>query len=197
MTLFRFRKPPPAPAARPAPGLVNHSADNLTATFNIDAQSSVIIGPGVTGNIAVTALGGSVIRIAEGCIFKNAYIHADLGAEISIGRRSAFQSKCRIHAPEKSSIKIGEDVLFGTDVLDMHSVINLRTRRRTNFAKSISIAPRVWIAERVTILKGARDRSLERGRHRLGRACPPSGTAQMPGRRQPGARHQAQRNLDV
>nr|WP_234896091.1 hypothetical protein [Sinorhizobium meliloti] len=63
-----------------------------------------------------------------------------------------------MRAVESTSIIIGSDCLFGSDIIirttDGHPVYDAATRERINFSKSITIGQHVWIADRAVVLKG-------------------------------------------
>ena len=58
----------------------------------------------------------------------------------------------------RSSVFIGKDCMFAHEVdirsSDSHSIIDVSTNKRINFAKDISIGNHVWIAPGVKVLKG-------------------------------------------
>ncbi len=77
---------------------------------------------------------------------------------ISIGANTTFEDVHLAATETNSKIFIGEDCMFAYDIDirtgDSHSVYNIETKKRINFAKSIIIANHVWVASHVTVLKG-------------------------------------------
>lgn len=100
---------------------------------------------------------GSKIRIANGCLLRG-LIRADTASVVRIGKRVRMHREVKIHAAEGRTITIGSGCLFSNVVVrtsDLHSIIDIETGKRTNFAKDVRIGPRVWLAEDVNVYKGA------------------------------------------
>jgi len=61
------------------------------------------------------------------------------------------------HSEPNISIKIGDDCMFGSDVIlrasDAHSIIDLTTNQITNIGKNIELGNHVWICRDVEIMK--------------------------------------------
>lgn len=66
--------------------------------------------------------------------------------------------KILLHKSRGLKVSIGDDCMFGTNVIlrtsDAHSLVNLSNNRIENPSKGISIGNHCWIAMNVTILKG-------------------------------------------
>ena len=79
--------------------------------------------------------------------------------EIKIGEKTLIEDASLAVTEPHSKVIIGSDCLFAYDIDirtgDSHSVIDVTTNKRINYAKSISIGNHVWIASHVSILKGA------------------------------------------
>ena len=83
----------------------------------------------------------------------------DYGCVINIGDHSTFE-EAHIAATEPNSrIDIGKDCMFANDIDirtgDSHSIIDINSHKRINFAKNVTIEDHVWVAAHVSILKGA------------------------------------------
>lgn len=134
------------------------------------------------GNLEITIKGNdNLLRIGAGCRFPRAQIeirgdhcvleigdHCVLAGEfrcrdhrtvLRIGAKTTSMG-LKITMHESGSIRIGEDCMFSgevrMDTSDMHSVIDLATRRRINPAADIEIGPHVWVGYGVYVMKGTR-----------------------------------------
>lgn len=80
-------------------------------------------------------------------------------SHIRIGSRTSTLG-ARILLREAGTITIGEDCMFSDDVMlsnsDMHSIVDLNTGKRVNWAADITIEDHVWLGLGVTVLKGVR-----------------------------------------
>jgi len=134
-------------------------------------------------NCKLTIVGSNnIIEIKEDCKFNN--VHFFLkgnGISLSIGNNVAFNNNGEIWIEDDngkmvigdfttfegahlaitepcSEINIGEDCMFSNGIEirtgDSHSIIDLVTEKRINFAKNISIDDHVWVGAHVVILKG-------------------------------------------
>ena len=76
---------------------------------------------------------------------------------VSIGNFTTF-TECYLLAAENCDIRIGEHCMFSRGIeirtTDAHSVIDVKTGRRTNTPKSVTIGNHVWIAANVFVSKG-------------------------------------------
>ena len=79
-------------------------------------------------------------------------------AVVTIGRNVSATTKVAMSAAEGTSITIGEDVMFASDVQvrcdDGHPIFDVSTGRRVNVSRSITIGPHVWLGLRATVLGG-------------------------------------------
>lgn len=100
------------------------------------------------------------IIIEDNCQIKNGYLWIeDFNCELQIGARTTFEAELHLHISEPNSkITIGQDCMFAYGVFircaDSHSIIDLNTNDRINYAENIHIGDRVWVATRAQILKG-------------------------------------------
>ncbi|EOU1118081.1 acyltransferase [Clostridium perfringens] len=82
----------------------------------------------------------------------------DSCGNICIGRKTTINSGHIACTENYGEIRIGEDCMFADNVIfrngDSHSIIDLYTNNRLNYAKNIYIGNKVWIGEGSIILKG-------------------------------------------
>jgi len=84
----------------------------------------------------------------------------DNNCAIRIGNRTTFENVHIAVTESGSSITIGSDCMFASDIDirtgDSHSIIDAVTMKRINHAKNVEIEDHVWVASHVTILKGVK-----------------------------------------
>jgi len=82
----------------------------------------------------------------------------DENCEITIGLNSTFEEVHIAVTEPHSKVTIGEDCMFANDIDirtgDSHSIIDVQTNSRINYAQNIAIDNHVWVAAHVSILKG-------------------------------------------
>lgn len=114
---------------------------NLSNTrINISGNNNrVIIGSGTCIDNSRIWIEGNNCRLIIG---ENVTV---VGADFSI-------------AEDDQSIEIGDDCLFAYDVefktSDSHSIIDLDTNERINYARSIKLENHVWLGAKASVLKG-------------------------------------------
>ncbi len=78
--------------------------------------------------------------------------------KIEIGEQTTFEDTHIAVTEPESKIIIGNKCMFAYDIDlrtgDSHSIIDLTTNKRINYAKNIYIEDHVWVAAHVSILKG-------------------------------------------
>lgn len=83
----------------------------------------------------------------------------DYECELSIGENTTFEDVHIAVTEPKSKIIIGEDCMFAYDIDlrtgDSHSIIDIISNERINYAQNIVICNHVWVASHVSILKGS------------------------------------------
>ncbi|MBB4231772.1 acyltransferase [Rhizobium mongolense] len=126
--------------------------------FN-EKNSSVKIGDKANITQCLITLGrNSELVIGDGCSISGK-ITVGLNSRITIGRDFSVTGNITLRAVESTFINIGDDCLFGSDIIirtaDGHPVYDASTRERLNTSTSISIGNHVWIADRAVILKGS------------------------------------------
>lgn len=77
---------------------------------------------------------------------------------ISIGAHTKFAGKIHLACTESTSISIGEDCLFSSEIVirtgDSHSILD-KSGERINPAVSVKIGDHVWVGHRAMITKGS------------------------------------------
>ncbi|KSV67525.1 hypothetical protein N183_32190 [Sinorhizobium sp. Sb3] len=106
----------------------------------------------------ITVGKNSRLYIGDGCTISGK-ITVGMNSRIRIGCGLSVTGNVTMRAVESTTIEIGDDCLFGSDIIirtaDGHPVYDASTRERVNPSKSITIGKHVWIADRAVILKGA------------------------------------------
>jgi acetyltransferase-like isoleucine patch superfamily enzyme len=101
---------------------------------------------------------GGTIRLENGVTAKGR-LEVSRGGKMRIGEESILNRVCDIRAGEGAAIDIGRKCLFSDVTIqtsDMHSILDIKTKKRTNPAAGIVIEDRVWVAGDVKIAKGVR-----------------------------------------
>lgn len=102
---------------------------------------------------------GHRIEVKAECVYHggNFWVE-DAGCVITIGEKTYVENVDLIATEPNSAIHIGEGCMLGSDLDirtgDSHSIIDIMTKKRINYAKDVNIADRVWICSHVRILKG-------------------------------------------
>lgn len=102
---------------------------------------------------------GHHLFIGDNCYLRNAvFWFEDDHCTISLGTDTTIEGAQLSATEPNSRIEVGQDCMFsaGIDIRngDSHSVIDLKTSKRINYARDISIGDHVWIGRDVTVLKG-------------------------------------------
>lgn len=120
---------------------VDSTNDNFLSRIHVHCGSNCRISIGKITTINV----GLNIHMADNCT-------------LTIGDQFASNGWVNLFMHESgSSIEIGRDCLFAISSFwtsDVHSVIDLATRERINYARNIRLGDHVWVAEEAMILKG-------------------------------------------
>lgn len=97
----------------------------------------------------------------KNCKYKGGSLHfEDYDCSIKLGENTTVES-AHIAATEPGKhILIGKDCMLSTDITfrtgDSHSIIDVATNKRINYAQNIEVGNHVWIGANVTILKGVK-----------------------------------------
>jgi acetyltransferase-like isoleucine patch superfamily enzyme len=127
----------------------------------IGDNNQIEIGPGTTLNNVHFRIRGSGHKIVFG---KNCRISRgavlwfeDHNGVLQVGSGTTMV-EVHIAVTENSSVNIGEDCMLANDIDirtgDSHSVIDMQTGERLNFAGDVVIGRHVWIAPHTVVLKG-------------------------------------------
>lgn len=142
---------------------IKHSGSFLNrVTFDIEGENNeVLIEKGTRlSNVKFVVKGSNQkIFIRKNCILKNTILWAeDMHCSLSIGENTTIEGAHIAVTEPNSEIKLGKDCMLssGIDIRngDSHSILDLETGRRINYAKNIVIGDHVWIGNNVQILKG-------------------------------------------
>lgn len=133
---------------------------NVTFSINGDGNT-VIINSGVRlSNTKIEIRGhhnkliiGENCQIASGCLWIE-----DYDCKLLIGKGTTIgEANIGVSEP-KSSVVIGEDCMLSHSVDircgDSHSILDIASSQRINYAQDVHIGNHVWIAKSVQILKG-------------------------------------------
>lgn len=130
----------------------------LSITFN-GSNNKIIFGDNIIGkslNIAITGDDNRLIVGSKTSVNGVVILKYNKNT-VSIGRFSTAE-QCEIVCECGTEITIGEDCMFSTGVVirsgDSHSIIDLQSSKRLNFAKSVVIGKHVWLGYCVSISKG-------------------------------------------
>ena len=107
----------------------------------------------INGNNNKIFLAGNVVFNNGGTLWIE-----DNNCEITVDEHTSFEETSIAVTEHGSKVTIGKDCMFSYNIDirngDSHSIIDLATNKRINYAKNISIGDHVWIASHVSILKG-------------------------------------------
>lgn len=131
-------------------------------TFDIVGNdNSIIFKPGSrisTIHIHIRGNGHTLI-IGENCVFRaGSFWFKTADCKIVVGKQTSFEDANISALEPNSTVEIGEDCMFSYDVHvrngDSHSIIDLETSKRINYAQNIFIGDHVWLGAHVNVLKG-------------------------------------------
>jgi acetyltransferase-like isoleucine patch superfamily enzyme len=123
-------------------------------------RSAISIGRGCTARALSIEVGSCVeIKIERNCLLGSLQIYASGENLVTIGAGTGFNGRVRLLLHEPGAISIGKGGLIGGSsdftISDMHSIIDVASRKRVNPAADIRVEEHVWIGEGAMILKGA------------------------------------------
>jgi acetyltransferase-like isoleucine patch superfamily enzyme len=114
----------------------------------------------LVNNSCIVIMGNnSFIHIKEGARISGATLWVeDDGCILEIGRNTFVGPSHLAVTEDGSSLTIGDDCMLSSNINirtgDSHSIIDIETNQRINYAKNISIGNHCWIGEGAKILKG-------------------------------------------
>jgi len=156
----------------------------LNITFDIIGDNNTIqFGEGCELSNTLVRIRGNNHRIVfgKGCAFHGGNIWLeDHDCALTIGDRTTVVEAVIGVTEPGSSITIGEECMFAHGIElrcgDSHSIIDLETGKRINYAKNIRIGRHVWLASAVMVLKGVEfgDDSVVASRALVTKSFPPN-----------------------
>jgi len=137
----------------------------LLSNVHVDIQGErnrILIGAGCKLYNLTFHLRGSdqVVEIGPGCRVTRGgqFWLEDDRCELRIGREASMVEAHLAVTEPGSKLVIGEECMLANDIDvrtgDSHSILEVSTGRRLNFAEDVSIGRHVWVASHVVILKG-------------------------------------------
>lgn len=132
-------------------------------TFDIEGdRNKILVNSGTTINRVSFYVRGTNHKIVIGsncCFYQGGAIWIeDSECLLVIGDNTSIEEAHIALTEPGSSIEIGNDCMFAYDIDircgDSHSIIDLSTGKRINYAKDIRINDHVWLAAHTRILKG-------------------------------------------
>lgn len=125
-------------------------------------NNEIIFGLGVRMSNCKIIIMGDYNRLLIGDRYycsNSTFYFEDCHCEIRLGSHTAPLGVEFAATEPGSKITVGEDCLFSSDVDirtgDSHSIIDLKTNKRVNYAKNVTIGNHVWVCAHVRILKGS------------------------------------------
>ena len=137
-------------------GVLKHCRVDIHGTGNVIN----IRNPRCVNNLHIFINGdGNRIEIAENCYLSNLTLWMEDDHNlIRIGRDAIFSGGSQLNCIEGCEITIGETCMFASNTHmrtgDSHSILD-SDGRRINPSEDIRIGNHVWVAQNVSILKGA------------------------------------------
>lgn len=141
--------------------------DSLLILKNVDLritgdENTVIIKIGAyISDMKIEIRGNyNVLIIKEKYYFKGGCLFLeDYECKLIFGKRTSCEKELMVYVTEpRSAITIGEDCMFAYGIVirsgDSHSIVDLDSKKRLNYAQDIQIDNHVWIGTRAQILKG-------------------------------------------
>jgi acetyltransferase-like isoleucine patch superfamily enzyme len=143
--------------------IINRSAALISCSFDISGNfNKILIGECTVINNVKFIIHGSnnIVKISQDVKFNisgSIWIEDDC-CLIEVGKQTSFEDVSIAVTEPGKKVQIGEDCMFAYDIDirtgDSHSIIDITTNKRLNYAKDIIIDDHVWIAPHVSILKG-------------------------------------------
>lgn len=133
---------------------------SLSITFN-GGGNTVYIAPGasITAVKLIFKSNDSIIVIGPRCRVNQGTLQvSDRGTAIVFGAGVTLESGIMIAQEDDAHITLGDDCMISNNIFfrtsDSHSILDLATGERINFAKSIHLANHVWVGNSARIGKG-------------------------------------------
>ena len=132
-------------------------------SFDIDRKSSlkVVLGKvAKLNNLKFYIRGaGHFVKIGEGVRISSGIIWMeDTNCKVIIGDRTTIEQVEFACTEPSSEINIGSDCMFSRGIElrtgDSHSIFDMNTKKRINYAQNINVGNKVWVGAHSRILKG-------------------------------------------
>lgn len=141
--------------------ILNHGS-RANVTLKINGNNNYVeIGKGAKlSNLTITVTGNNHrIIFKENCIYRRGNIAIwDSEGELIIGQDTTIEGASFSINEPGSKITVGRDCMFSNGIRilvgDLHSILDLHTKKRINYSKDIVIGEHVWISASAIILKG-------------------------------------------
>lgn len=142
-----------------SPWFENNSRLKITFTGN-NAIISIPRAPKSCSVASIRIGNDCEVEIGGECHLSSLFVFAHNNSRVKIGPKTSFTNAPRFMLHEPSSISLGEDCMIAGDVLfttsDMHTIYDVSSKQRTNWAKDITIGDHIWVGLQSCILKGAK-----------------------------------------
>lgn len=133
-------------------------------TFDIVGNDNeIIIGVGARfSNVRIYIRGSNhKLLIGDNCIVRSgSFWFEDSNCTITVGDHCTIEEAGIAVTEPHSRIELGKDCMLSGGISirngDSHSIIDLNTNKRINYAQDIDIGDHVWIGSQVQILKGVK-----------------------------------------
>lgn len=130
--------------------------------FDIEGdENTVVVSKGVSLTNLTVKIKGSHNRliIEKNCVIAGGFFSfEDYSGRISVGKDTSILGVHLVVSEPGSVISIGADCMFSFDIDirtgDSHSIIELDSGDRINYAEDVKIGSHVWLGAHVQILKG-------------------------------------------
>jgi acetyltransferase-like isoleucine patch superfamily enzyme len=141
-----------------------HGATFSDVTCQVTGDNNkIIIGPGSEIRNVWFFINGSnhVLTIGKDCFINRGGLlwFEDDHCELAIGDQTTIEEAHIALTEPGSRITIGKDCMFANDIDircgDSHSIIDISTGERINYAEDVIVEDHVWVGAHVQILKGS------------------------------------------
>ncbi|WP_208321889.1 acyltransferase [Paramicrobacterium chengjingii] len=137
---------------------------NINVTFKGTNNQLIVETPARIDRLTLAFdCNNAIVRIASNSRKQGSLLRlsARVGEDCSIriGKNVTMTATCFLTAAEGTSITIGNDCMIASNneirTHDGHPIFDVRSGKRTNTARSISIGNHVWLAKDAVVLSGA------------------------------------------
>ncbi len=147
----------------------DNNGNTITGTLNTNSANSFVDFRGKNCKLIIhegVVLEGSIqflqddatVEIGERCVIRGG-MQLGRGASVIIGRKLDVTGSLTIVVDDEQTVSIGNDCLFAAGVnlraYDNHPIYDLRTGKRTNYSRPITIGANVWMGFQSAALAGS------------------------------------------